>query len=169
MNKIIAVDEPYQSGYTYTLTALSGKEFAKDFKPELKPNQMLALGIFGGNYFQQIPMEFPTAWFRGIILSKTGSADPNLNYFKVNASQPLSEWQRKGWISEEDPKGWFLWYCRYYQGRRILEEDNLQIKRWKNMRRHVAQVQQNCSKGDLSCHRRQRQALLHWAYDSRNI
>jgi hypothetical protein len=37
------------------------------------------------------------------------------------------------------------------------------------MRRHVRQIERQCESGDLTCRRRQRQALLHWAYDSRKI
>jgi hypothetical protein len=33
----------------------------------------------------------------------------------------------------------------------------------------VRQVQKHCEPGDLLCRLRQRQALLHWAYDSRKI
>ena len=130
---------------------------------------MLQLGIFGGDYFQEAPKEFPKDWFEGVELSSSGKADKSLNYFEVNASQALKEWQKKGWIYPEDPKGWFLWYCRYYMGRRIPDEDKRQISRWKRMRRHVSQIESNCTVGDESCRPRQRQALLHWAYDSRKI
>ena len=54
-------------------------------------------------------------------------------------------------------------------GRRMPDEDRRQIKRWKAIRRHVRQVQKHCEPGDLLCRPRQRQALLHWAYDSRKI
>lgn len=165
----VAVKEAYQNGYYYTCTEPTGKNFHPDFKPELTPKEMLRLGIFGGDYFQEAPAEFPKDWFKGVTLSQIGTADPALNYFKVNASQSLETWQKKGWIYPEDPKGWFLWYCRYYLGRRIPEEDSRQIKRWKQIRRHVSQVKKYCQPGDISCRPRQRQALLHWAYDSRKI
>jgi hypothetical protein len=54
-------------------------------------------------------------------------------------------------------------------GRRLPDEDQRQIRRWKAMRRHVRQIERQCESGDLTCRRRQRQALLHWAYDSRKI
>ncbi len=99
-------------------------------------------------------------------------ADPEenpriLNYFKVAASQSLKVWQRKGWIYADDPRGWFQWYCRYYMGRRLPDEDARQIKRWKAISRHIAQLRKNCQLGDLNCRPVQRQAILHWAYDSR--
>jgi len=167
--KHVRVNEPYQNGYEYTCTELPGKNFDPSFLPELTPKEMLGLGVFGGDYFQKIPSEFPKDWFENVTLSQKGTADPDCNYFKVNASQPLKAWQQKGWIYFEDPKGWFLWYCRYYMGRRIPEEDKRQIKRWKHIRRHASQIKKYCQPGDVHCRPRQRQALLHWAYDSRNI
>lgn len=167
--KKVKVNEQYQKGYTYSLQEPAGSHFDQAFTPDLTPKDMLQLGIFGGNYFNEVPREFPSDWFEGVELSQTGSAQKELNYFKVNASQPLRVWRQKGWIYPEDPKGWFLWYCRYYLGRRIKEEDARQIKRWKNMQRHVSQVKNHCQQGDETCRPRQRQALLHWAYDSRKI
>lgn len=163
----VTVDEQYQTGYSYERTEPVGKNFDPEFKPELTPKEMLQLGIFSGNYFYEPSGEFPADWFDGVEVSDT--PDPKRNFFEVAASQPLKVWQQKGWIYPEDPKGWFLWYCRYYLGRRIPEEDARQIKRWRNIRRHVSQVQKYCTPGDLTCRRKQRQALLHWAYDSRRI
>jgi hypothetical protein len=164
----VTVNEAYQTGYTYTRTEPVGKHFDPGFTPQLTPKEMLHLGIFGGDYFSEPPNEFPEDWFKGVPLSPSG-ADAKLNYFGVNASQPLSVWQQKGWIYFEDPHGWFLWYCRYYLGRRIPKEDARQIKRWHNMRRHVSQLQNSCQPGDTQCQPRRRQALLHWAYDTRKL
>jgi hypothetical protein len=164
----IVVTDAMQRGYRYRLGARTGRDFDPEFKPELTPKAMLALGVFGGKYMTDGPKEFPASWFEGAKLSPNG-ADPKLNYFGVAASQPLAEWRRKGWIFEDDPRGWFQWYCRYYLGRRLPEDDHRQIKRWKAMRRHIRQIEVNCDKGDGGCRPRQRQALLHWAYDSRKI
>jgi hypothetical protein len=150
------------------LTAPVGRSFDPEFKPQLTPAEMLRLGVFGGKYMTDCRREFPTSWFARAKLSPR-RRDNTLNFFGVDASQPLSEWRRKGWIYPDDPRGWFQWYCRYYMGRRLPDEDRRQIKRWKAIRRHVRQIQKNCEPGELTCRKRQRQALLHWAYDSRKI
>lgn len=167
MTKTITVNDRMQSSYTYELTCPAGTDFDPEFKPELTPKEMLALGVFGGKYMTDCRDEFPASWFDGAKLSPEG-ARAELNYFLVHASKPLSYWRAKGWIYADDPRGWFQWYCRYYMGRRC-PDDKRQIKRWKAMRRHVAQLRAHCAPGDLPCRRRQRQALLHWAYDSRKI
>lgn len=170
--KTIVVHDLMQKGYRYELSEPEGKHFYPDFKPDLTPKQMLELGIFGGVYMRDCHNEFPKDWFAHAKLSprQDNVHLPELNYFGVNASQPLSVWQAKGWINEEhDPRGWFQWYCRYYLGRRLLGEDERQIKRWKAIARHVAQVRHNCRPSDMLCRPRQRQALLHWAYDSRKL
>lgn len=166
--KQITVNDNRQTNYQYVLTERAGKGFDPEFKPELTPIQMLKLGVFGGNYFEGYTEEFPDSWFAKAKVSQHGH-DSSLNFFKVDASQPLKVWQQKGWIYEEDPRGWFQWYCRYYMGRRIQEEDKRQIARWKAITRHISQVQNHCQPGDIKCRPRQRQAILHWAYDSRKI
>ena len=156
-----------QRGYRYVRTEPPGRNFAPAFSPELTPKQMLELGVFSGKYMTDCIAEFPKHWFTRAKLAR-GRRDDSLNFFGVAASQPLAEWRRKGWVSGEDPRGWFQWYCRYYMGRRG-RDDARQIRRWRAVRRHVAQLQRACERGDLDCRRRQRQALLHWAYDSRRL
>lgn len=164
---IVIVNDRMEQNCRYRLIAPIGRGFDPAFKPELTPKQMLSLGVFGGKYMNDCRREFPTSWFQNAKLSHDGR-DCRLNYFGVDASQPLSVWRKKGWIHPQDPRGWFQWYCRYYMGRRT-EDDARQIKRWKAMRRHIAQVKKNCEPGDTRCRPRQRQALLHWAYDSRKL
>ena len=165
--KKIIVHDRMQTDYTYEITELVGKNFDSDFKPDLTPIEMLSMGVFGGVYMRDCTEEFPKSWFTHAKLSTSGY-DKTLNFFKEKASQPLSVWRDKGWINSQDPRGWFQWYCRYYMGRRS-SDDMRQIKRWKAMRRHIAQIAINCRKNDLSCRSVQRQALLHWAYDSRKL
>jgi len=166
--KIIIVNDKMQHGYRYALSERLGRNFDPNFRPELTPKEMLELGVFGGKYMTDCRKEFPTAWFTRAKLSPS-HRDPALNYFGVDASQPLSVWRRKGWIHPDDPRGWFQWYCRYYMGRRSPDEDRRQIRRWKAMKRHIAQIKRHCEPGDAGCRARQRQALLHWAYDSRRL
>ncbi|MBN1788465.1 MAG: hypothetical protein JW806_08765 [Sedimentisphaerales bacterium] len=166
--KVVVVNDKMQKNYRYELTEPIGRNFHTDFHPQLTPKEMLELGVFGGKYMTDCQKEFPKSWFKKAKLSPD-KHDKTLNFFGVDASQPLSVWQDKGWIHPDDPRGWFQWYCRYYMGRRLGDEDRRQIKRWKAIRRHIAQIKINCKKGDLNCRKRQRQALLHWAYDSRKI
>ena len=167
--KTITVNDTMQKNYKYTLTEPAGKNFDPTFKPELTPKQMLTLGVFGGHYMTDCTKEFPGSWFTRAKMNPE-KHDDSLNYFHKHASQPLRVWKQKGWINKKyDPRGWFQWYCRYYIGRRLPEEDARQIKRWKAIQRHVAQVKKNCKKGDMTCRPRQRQVLLHWAYDARKI
>ena len=167
MKRTVIVNDKMQRGYRYIISEPMGRNFDKEFEPELTPKQMLEMGVFGGKYMTDCRREFPKSWFAKARLSPERH-DPELNYFGVNASKSLSYWMEKGWIDAEDPRGWFQWYCRYYMGRRG-DDDGRQIKRWKAVRRHIAQLRKHCLAGDLNCRRVQRQALLHWAYDSRKM
>lgn len=167
MKRRIVVNDLMQTDYVYYLTAREGKDFDPRFQPQLTPGEMLKMGIFGGKYMTDCIEEFPSEWFTHVRLCHERHL-PELNYFGVNASQPLSVWRAKGWIYDEDPRGWFQWYCRYFRGRRC-PDDERQIGRWKAMERHITQLRKNCPEGILACRRKQRQALLHWAYDSTKI
>ena len=163
----VVVHDRMQKGYLYVRTEPVGRNFDPEFGPELTPQQMLELGVFGGKYMTDCRKEFPAAWFKRAKLAAAGR-DPALNCFGVDASRALAYWREKGWIHPDDPRGWFQWYCRYYMGRRG-PDDARQIRRWKAMTRHIAQLRKHCKPGDVACRRKQRQALLHWAYDSRKL
>ena len=138
-------------------------DFYKLFKPQLSPKKMLELGVFGGSYFESKIQEYPKSWFKNAKLSKT--FDVNKNRFKITAGLSRKYWIDKGWIFKEDPLGWFQWYCRFTNGRRIPKIDEIQIKRWKAFKRHVSAIQKNCEPGNIHCRKRQRQAILQWAYN----
>jgi hypothetical protein len=162
------------------------------FKPELSPQKMLEMGVFEGKYLNDSVSEFPSDWFlddNGRLLKTLSPDKPNidLNYFKIKSRQSLNVWKDKGWIpvtqhrsaktilrdhglkadEVEDPdlRGWFEWFCRYYLGRRLEVIDEIQKKRWRAFKRHLAQVEKNCPKGDETCRPKQRQGLLQWSYN----
>jgi hypothetical protein len=136
-----------------------------DFKPQLTPKEMLEHGVFGGWYFEGKIAEYPAAWFKNAKLSKSGF-DVSLNYFGVKSGLSRAEWRANGWITPEDPLGWFQWYCRYAMGRRLPDVDRFQIRRWKAYGpRHIGGLRANCDPYDFWCRRRQRQGLLQWAHD----
>ena len=141
----------------------NSENFYKLFKPQLTPQKMLEMGVFGGSYFGEKIKEYPKAWFKNAKLSKT--FDVEKNRFRVKAGLTRKEWLDKGWIFKEDPLGWFQWYCRFTNGRRIPHIDEIQIKRWKAFKRHVTAIKKNCENGDIHCRRKQRQAILQWAYN----
>lgn len=91
----------------------------------------------------------------------------SLNKFKVKSRQSLSEWEKKGWIMT-DPNGWFEWFIKYCEGRRLGEEDETQIGRWSSyISRHQKQISNNCKLDDYKCRPKQRQGLLQWSWDSK--
>ena len=165
---MIVSQDQRQPGYSYELSQKVGQNFDLNFKPELSPKQMLSLGIFGGAYFTpEALQEFPKSWYQDAKLYPKPNYKEG-SFFGIKASQSLKVWQQKGWIHPQDPRGWVQWYFRYYYGRRS-DDDQRQIQRWINIQRHVTQLKNNCLPGDLSCRPAQRQALLHWARDSRKI
>ena len=161
---MIVVNDKMQTGYSYELVEPMGKNFASNFMPELTPKEMLEMGVFEGHYLNDCINEFPKDWFVNARINLSGP-DVACNMFKVKSRQSLFVWQKKGWIIEPDVRGWFQWYCRYYMGRRIPTIDEIQIKRWRSFRRHKAQIENHCMMLDVDCRKKQRQALLQWAYN----
>jgi hypothetical protein len=92
--KKITVNDKMQKRYVYYLTEPVGRHFDPEFKPDLTPAQMLALGVFGGKYMTDCRKEFPASWFKRAKLSPE-RYDAKLNFFQIRASQSLAEWRRK--------------------------------------------------------------------------
>ena len=148
---------------------MSKTEWDEEFGCSYTPREMLDMGIFEGTYIRAIKK---TKWIPDEILKhpkylkKGEPPDVNINYYGVKSRLSLKEWQKRGWIMS-DVNGWFEWFCNYFYGRRLGEEDRTQIKRWKSfVARHSAQVVKNCKKGDKNCRPAQRQGLLQWAWNS---
>ena len=152
-----------------------------DFTPNLSPKEIIRLGSFGGTYFYdeggRIDInykEFPSNWFEGLEESFYLSKKYNrkINFFKIKSGLSQEEWEEKGWINKQDPRGWFQWYCRYYMGRRT-DDDERQIKRWNNFcgekgrwRNYIYSKinKRGTSIDDISFSLAVRQSLLHWGY-----
>lgn len=179
-------------GYKYTLEADPGTGFDPRFKPALTPAEILFMGAFEGKYLNDCTDEFPQEWFLNAGAAGRLSPDKRdvgVNYFGVDSRQSLSVWRQNGWAPRParggdmggggkkardiladrernpDERGWFQWYCRYWMGRRLPELDAVQIGRWRSFARHVGAIKHGCSPGALTCRRRERQALLQWAYN----
>lgn len=142
------------------------KEWHPDFTPSFTPEEMLEKGVFEGKYINIIE-GIPASWKKlPKVLGPKDEPDVELNYYKIKSRQPLSVWKENGWIMT-DKGGWFHWYCLYYLGRRLGEEDEKQIGRWKSfVARHMGQLASNCQLKTESCSVKQRQGLLQWAWDS---
>jgi hypothetical protein len=158
----VYVSNRMQTGYSYKLVAMPGRDFDPRFTPVYSPARMLAEGVFEGVYMRDCALEYPAAWFKHAKFAANGP-DPSVNLFKVKSRTPLSNWIEQGWIHPQDPRGWFEWYCRYWLGRRTAD-DYRQISRWRSFARHAGQVRIH-GMGDPNVRPRQRQALLQWAHD----
>ena len=104
----------------------------------------------------------------GIVI--VGYYDVNVNKYKVKCGSSLRFWENKGWIREQDPYGWFQWYCRYYSGRRSSNDDR-QIKRWNSIVNRFKSILVKMIKNkvakyeDYSISPKIRQILLQWGYE----
>lgn len=157
--KVVSLD-PLQKGYTYFVNIL-GQPWREDFSPDFTPYQALTMGVFGGGYFaghNNLVSEFPH-----LHVFQTDHPSADNNYYGVEASMSRREWIKRGWIHEDDPRGWFQWYCRYHFGRRHSDDDR-QINRWKAFKKR--KLIEIGSSTDPDYMRKTRQGLLHWAIAS---
>ena len=162
----------------------------KEFTPNKTPRQVLREGSFGGTYFRpiyssitkrkytskEVIEEYPKSWFQGIDVDKmitSSKYDKKVNKYGVKCGSTLEMWEDSGWIVEEDPYGWFQWYCRYSMGRRS-DDDERQIKRWLALagpngrfRRRLMNeiIKKKKRYNDSSVSPVIRQVLLHWGYE----
>ena len=125
------------------------------FRPYGSPRFLLELGIFDGHYFDDDPSCIPE-----------GCTPHSANFFAPCVSRPRADWIANGWITPHDPLGWFQWFTRFHEGRRLEDDtDRWQIARWSSFgARHGAQVRMYGGQS-LTVRLRQRQSLLHWAHD----
>ena len=147
------------------------------FEPMFTPKEMLEKGIFGGTYFAELidHKDFPEEWFENIdeCFYKSDKYLTKVNFFKIKSGQSQEEWEAKGWMHKDDPRGWFEWYCKYFLGRRH-EDDERQIKRWaafcgpKGRWRNIIYAKIHASgcgiENSQDISRRIQQSLLHWSY-----
>lgn len=142
------------------------KDWDASFTPSYTPLEMLKLGVFEGKYINNIK-GIPSSW-KSLpkVVGPKDPPNPELNKFGVKSRQPLSAWVEKGWITT-DKNGWFEWYIKYSEGRRLGKEDATQIARWRSfVARHQGQIKANCEMSNDKCRPIQRQALLQWGWDS---
>jgi len=159
-----------------------------DFRPNLSPAEVLGMGSFGGTYFRPIYSsctkrkygpevweELPQDWLKGLNV-KTQVAcpvyDASRNKYGVKCGGSLEMWEESGWMREQDPYGWFQWFCRFYQGRRT-EDDQRQVDRWSKCAGPKGRwkgnliskcVKSGCGFDNYGVSPVVRQTLQHWAY-----
>lgn len=159
-----------------------------DFKPNLSPKEIFALGSFGGTYWRPIDsvfyktklrnkhLNYPASWWRGIpeshLTSPWDKYDPAKNKYNVTVGTTLEYWECKGWIKKSHPYGWVHWYCDFFLGKRC-DDDARQVARWKKlagqhgrfMRFLVTQIEKKKADWrDETVSPKIRQTLQHWGY-----
>ncbi|XP_067295280.1 uncharacterized protein zgc:113208 isoform X1 [Pseudorasbora parva] len=158
-----------------------------EFTPNMTPKEVLQAGSFGGTYFRPIYssitkqhykdvwQELPEDWLDGLNISKQVASSTyreDVNTYNVKCGGSLEMWESSGWIIPQDPYGWFQWYCRFYQGRRTMD-DARQISRWAKCAGVKGRWRQNlitkvvrsgCAYDNSGVSPVVRQTLQHWGY-----
>jgi len=133
-----------------------------EFKPDLSPLAMAKLGVFGGSYFSDdiddcsgIPDE--------IVALQNHSKNKQRNAFGVHSGLSREDWDKRGWLTSDNPRGWYQWYCRFHEGQRFPEDQD-QIDRWKDFKNRWSPKSTQALK-NMNPKAGTRQALLHWGID----
>ena len=165
-----------------------------EFQPTISPLEVIKEGAFGGTYFRPIHSAVtnkeyqnrhrkyftPTELKKHKIDPSTHLTKPfdqydkTVNKYPVKCGQTLPQWEAKNWITSHDPYGWFEWYCNFFKGRRIAEEDQRQIQRWLKFAgpkgrfsqrlRNLVKKKQTTPQ-DPTISPVIRQSLLHWGWE----
>ncbi len=133
-------NKPYKNSYGEYVF-----EDYPEFRPNLSPREMILEGVFGKTYFRPIYSnvanknikndwkKYPKEIFKGIpeeyFTTPYEYYDKEYNKYGVKTGTTLEFWESKNWIKSPDYRGWFAWYCLFFYGRRI-DDDERQIKRW---------------------------------------
>jgi len=150
-----------------------------DFYPLLSPREVIERGAFGGCYFGMFIEEYTNYDYNSLFdyhfdgldtsLYEGEKYSPKKNKFKVRSGMDYDYWKQMKWMHEDDPYGWFEWYCKYTQGRRH-EDDDRQIRRWQdfcgvNGRWRKRIYKRMIETGNWNVSPRIQQSLLHWGYE----
>ena len=62
--------------------------------------------------------DHPADWFEGLPPKAYQARiyTKSVNKYGVKAGQDQAAWEQAGWIRAQDPRGWFQWFCRFYEG-----------------------------------------------------
>lgn len=133
-----------------------------EFQPDLSPLAMAKLGVFGGSYFADdiddcagIPSE--------ILALQNHHKNKQRNAFGAHSGLSREDWDKRGWLTRDNPRGWYEWYCRFHEGQRF-PEDQEQIERWKDFKNRWSPKSEQALK-NMNPKAGTRQALLHWGID----
>lgn len=133
-----------------------------EFRPDVHPRQMLALGIHEGHgllWVLEVNRGFPQEWIENLRLSRTGAPDFGINHFGIGSGP----YDLTG--AHPDPHGWLQWYLRYSAGRRMPWTDERAIALWDRATARLRQMVEKNGEKDPRRGRVFRQRLLEWACD----
>ena len=174
---VLSVSYSDQKEYEYKLSKRIGiwNEFPQ-FKPELKPEEILKSGVFEGKIVNDCFREFPREWFLSALeANKLSVLRPmrQFNYFGVIGMSLVDNWRDEDHdsvLDQVDPRGFFQWYCRFYLGRREPKVDRKQIMRWISFEKKFKKsIEQSCKKGDNRCKPRIKQSMISWGFDPKKM